>query len=174
MKIAKLRANHVDRPLGYDFSTLALSWTPESDKATKAVWSRVRVAADPAFKQILHDSGKKPLDSLSYEPELALAPRTRYFWRIDALADNGETASADSWFETGKMSEPWEAKWIARDLATAKKPSTGHFRLRGAFTLPKGVDPAAVRAYVAALGVFEIFVNGERATDEVLLPGYHD
>ena len=46
MKITRLRANHLDRPLGYDFSTLALSWVPESDKAQKAVWSRVRVAAD--------------------------------------------------------------------------------------------------------------------------------
>ena len=174
MKITNLRANHFDRPLGCDLTNLSLSWVPESDKAKSAQWSRVRIAADPDFKKILHDSGEAALDSLSYCPALALAPCTRYFWRVDVLADNGETASADSWFETGKMSEPWEAQWIARDLATAKRPSTGHFRLRGMFALPKGADPAAVRAYVAALGVFEVFVNGERVTDEVLLPGYHD
>ena len=174
MKITHLLANHFDRPLGCDLTGLALSWIPESDQAKRAVWSRVRIAADPDFKTVLHDSGRAPLDSLAYGPGLALAPRTRYFWRVDALADNGETASADSWFETGKMSEPWEAQWIARDLAKGRKGSTGHFRLRGSFTLPKGADPAAVRAYVAALGVFEIFVNGVRATDEVLLPGYHD
>ena len=63
MKISRLRANHLDRPLGYDFSTLALTWVPESDKAQKAVWSRVRVAADAALGNVLHDSGKKPLDS---------------------------------------------------------------------------------------------------------------
>ena len=174
MKITHLRANHFDRPLGCDLSNLSLSWIPESDKAAKAVWSRVRIAADSGFRQLLHDSGRAPLDSLAYAPALDLAPRTRYFWRVDVLADNGETASADSWFETGKMSEPWEAQWVARDLAKGKNGSTGHFRLRGSFALPKGADPAAARAYVAALGVFEIFVNGRRATDEVLLPGYHD
>ena len=174
MKLTSLRANHFDTPLGCDLTGLSLSWIPASDKAKKAVWSRVRIAADPDFKTVLHDSGQAPLDSLAYAPALALAPRTRYFWRVDVLADNGETASADSWFETGKMDEPWAAKWIARDLAKGKKGSTGHFRLRGAFTLPKGVDPATTRAYVAALGVFELFVNGTRATDEVLLPGYHD
>ena len=174
MKISKLRANHFERPLGCDLPDLALSWVPESGKAKKAAWSRVRVAADPDFGRVLHDSGRADLDSLAYNPGLALAPRTRYFWRVDVLADNGETATADSWFETGKMDEPWEAQWIARDLVRGKKPSTGHFRLRGSFALPKDVDPASVRAYVAALGVFEIFVNGVRATDEVLLPGYHD
>ena len=174
MKITHLRANHFDRPLGCDLSNLSLSWIPESDKAAKAVWSRVRIAADAGFRQLLHDSGRAPLDSLAYAPALDLAPRTRYFWRVDVLADNGETASADSWFETGRMSEPWEAQWVARDLAKGKNGSTGHFRLRGLFALPKGADPAAARAYVAALGVFEIFVNGRRATDEVLLPGYHD
>ena len=174
MKITCLRANHFDRPLGCDLSNLSLSWIPDSDKAKNAVRSRVRIAADPAFQQILHDSGEAPLDSLAYNPALALAPRTRYFWRVDVVADNGETASADSWFETGKMAEPWEAQWIARDLAKGKAGSTGHFRLRGSFTLPKSVDPATVRAYVAALGVFEVFVNGARVTDEVLLPGYHD
>ena len=174
MKLTSLRANHFDTPLGCDLTGLSLSWIPASDKAKKAVWSRVRIAADPDFKTVLHDSGQAPLDSLAYAPGLALAPRTRYFWRVDVLADNGETASADSWFETGKMAEPWEAKWVARDLAKGKRGSTGHFRLRGAFTLPKGADPAAVRAYVGVLGVFEIFVNGVRATDEVLLPGYHD
>ena len=174
MKITHLRANHFDRPLGCDLSNLSLSWIPESDKAAKAVWSRVRIAADAGFRQLLHDSGRAPLDSLAYAPALDLAPRTRYFWRVDVLADNGETASADSWFETGRMSEPWEAQWVARDLAKGKNGSTGHFRLRGLFALPKGADPAAARAYVAALGVFELFVNGKRATDEVLLPGYHD
>ena len=174
MTITKLRANHFDHPLGCDLTNLSLSWVPESDKAKKARLSRVRIALDPAFRIVLHDSGLAPLDSLSYEPDVALGPCIRYYWRVDVIADNGETASADSWFETGKTDEPWEAQWIARDLATAKKPSTGHFRLRGTFMLPKGVDPAAVRAYVGALGVFEVFVNGERVTDEVLLPGYHD
>ena len=176
MKISNLRANHLSEPLGFDLSDLALSWVPQSDDAKKAVWSRVRVAADPGFKNVLHDSGRAALDSLEYHPAgLALKPRTRYFWRIDALADNGETASASSWFETGKMDEKWCAKWVARDLAKGRKESTRHFRLRGAFDAPaSAAGRKQVRVYAVVLGVFEIFVNGKRATDEVLLPGYHD
>ena len=70
MKITCLRANHFDRPLGCDLTNLSLSWIPDSDKATRAVRSRVRIAADPSFEQILHDSGEAPLDSLAYNPAL--------------------------------------------------------------------------------------------------------
>ena len=58
MKITNLRANHFDRPLGCDLTGLSLSWVPESDKAKSARWSRVRIAADPGFRKVLHDSGE--------------------------------------------------------------------------------------------------------------------
>ena len=77
MTITTLRANHFDHPLGCDLANLSLSWIPESDKAKTARLSRVRIALDPGFAHVLHDSGKKPLDSLAYGPDLALAPRTR-------------------------------------------------------------------------------------------------
>ena len=89
MKITRLRANHFDRPLGCDLSNLSLSWIPESDKAKKVRLSRVRIALDPGFKVVLHDSGLSDLDSLSYAPGLDLGPCIRYYWRVDAIADNG-------------------------------------------------------------------------------------
>ena len=166
MKIHSLRANHFSEPVGCDLADLSLSWIPESDKAARALWSRVEIASDPAFRHILSDSGEAQLDSLSYQPDLALAPRTRYFWRVTVLAENGEKAAASSFFETGKMDEPWAGRWITK--AGAEK--AGHFIARREFASKKG---APARLYVGALGVYEATVNGRPVTDEVMLPGYH-
>ena len=159
MKLTSLRANHFDTPLGCDLTGLSLSWIPASDKAKKAVWSRVRIAADPDFKTVLHDSGQAPLDSLAYAPGLALAPRTRYFWRVDILADNGETASADSWFETGKMDEPWQAQWISCD----GDESPRHPIFSTDLTLAGEVVSA--RLYACGLGFYDASING---TDHII------
>ena len=123
--------------------------------------SRVRIAADPDFRTVLHDSGRAPLDSLAYEPGLALAPRTRYFWRVDALADNGETASADSWFETGKMGEAWSARWITCDFAEPRHPV---FLKEIAPEQLEGVVSA--RLYICGLGLYDARIDGAPISDE--------
>jgi alpha-L-rhamnosidase len=36
---------------------------------------------------------------------------------VTVWADNGDEATSEiAWFETAKMSEPWDAKWITPDL----------------------------------------------------------
>ena len=94
MNITHLRANHHTEPIGYDLSDLSLSWIPESDTAQRARWSRIEIATDAAFKTLVADSGEAQLDSLSWQPGIALQPRTRYYWRVTVCADNGETGSA--------------------------------------------------------------------------------
>ena len=166
MKITSLRANHFTEPVGFDLADLSLSWIPESEKAQRALWSRVEIATDAKFRNVVSDSGETQLDSLSYQPKIALAPRTRYFWRVTVQADNGERTTASSFFETGKMDEAWVGRWITK--ADAKE--AGHFLARKRFSAKKGVS---CRLYAGVLGVYEAEVNGVKITDEVLVPGYH-
>ena len=166
MNITHLRANHHTEPIGYDLSDLSLSWIPESDTAQRARWSRIEIATDAAFKTLVADSGEAQLDSLSWQPGIALQPRTRYYWRVTVCADNGETGSAASFFETGKREEPWAAQWItAPDAETAQ-----HFIVRKRFTAKAG---QAARLHCTACGIYEAQLNGKPVTDEVMLPGYH-
>ena len=82
------------------------------------------------------------------------------------MADNGETAEAESWFETGKMEEPWTGKWITPELDPAIQPI-----LRK--KIYRGRSVGGFRLYICGLGVYEAYLNGEKIGSEYLAPGYH-
>lgn len=163
MKINFLRVNHIENPVGYDFSKLSLSWISEST----AKWqesTRIEIADTPSFAGLLFDSGWKKLDSLGYSPDLKLEPYTRYYWRVSVKADNGDFGvSETAYFETAKMQEPWFARWITA-------PTVEHPVFRTTFMASKG---EYARIYICGLGLYEVYCNGEKVGKEVLLPGYH-
>ena len=55
----------------------------------------------------------------------ALEPFTEYKVKVTAEDDAGETAYAETRFETGRMGTPWEGKWISDSayIFTEKKVS---------------------------------------------------
>lgn len=168
MKIVKMRANHVETPLGYELSDLTLSWKVEEAEGKKTRSAQVRIYADAQRKNLLHDSaasGREKIDSLGYCPGIELQPRTRYYWSVEVETDSGCRAEGFSWFETGKMQEPWQASWIS---------SSGgeHPLLKREFSLPTEVRSA--RAYVCGLGLYELYVNGQKAGNEYLTPYCND
>ncbi len=115
--------------------------------------------------KVIYDSGKDPdADSMDYHVELDCKPRTRYTWDVEVMADNGSHASAESWFETGKMDEAWEGKWISPVGETVSSI------MRKRFSIHK---PENARLYICGLGVYECMVNGEKVGQEYLAPGYH-
>ena len=102
MKIQRMKTNRIVNPLGFDLKTPVVSWTVEETEAKKQLWARVEVAADADFSTILFDTGEsRTASSLGVPVEIALSPRTRYFWRVTVCGDNGERATSDAaWFET--------------------------------------------------------------------------
>ena len=165
MKLTELRTNHVKTPLGLRLEKPIFSWV------TGETESKKQTAAQITVKQggtTVFDSGKREdISSLGYEAELKLSPRTRYEWTVTCWGDGGDSASASSWFETSKEDEPWQAKWIAADFADKEQQPM----LRKEFKLPAGVKSA--RAYACGLGIYELEINGKKAGEEYLLPGYH-
>ena len=100
-----------------------------------------------------------------YRWKSPLEPRTRYFWRVTVMGDNGELVTSDTaWFETAKLDEPFTAQRISPCLA----PDTAPY-MRRAFEIPGEVLSA--RAYFTGLGIYELYLNGEKANDEYLAPG---
>ena len=165
MQIRNLRVNHLENPLGFETELLTLSWVAESSGRKKA-GARVEIAADPAFEEVLYDSGMRlDIDGVAFHPEISLSPRTRYYWRVTETAADGDAGSASAWFETGKRDEPWTAGWIAAPFDRETPPL-----MKGLFS-GKGVKSA--RAYVCGLGSYELYMNGEKVSDELLAPGHH-
>ena len=164
MKITDLRVNNVAEPLGFQVTPLSLSWrVTESHDAKRQEWARIRICKDDVC---LFDSGEDcNANSLDYPVDFAAEPRTRYRWQVEVAADNGDRASAESWFETGKMNEEWVGKWITPTLDPEISPV-----MKKTFTVSTTKN---ARLYLCGLGVYEAYLNGEKIGDEYLAPGYH-
>lgn len=165
MKIKNLKTNRITNPLGFDLGKPRLSYVAYDTTAKKQTAAQIQVSLNEDFSNIVFDSGKSgEIDSLAFELPLKLEPYTRYFWRVTVWGDNGETATSDpAWFETAKLSESWDAKWITPDLDKEIHPV-----LSKDFTLTKEI--ASARAYVSGLGLYEMEINGKKAGDEYLTP----
>lgn len=165
MKLTHLRVNHVETPLGLAMKQPVFSWVAEdtADKRQAAAEIVVRAGG-----KTVYDSGRREdISSLGFEAPLELAPRTRYDWTVTLWGDGGDWASASSWFETAKQEEPWQAQWIAADFQDKEAQPL----LVKDFSLSGEVESA--RAYVCGLGIYELEINGQKAGNEYLLPGYH-
>ena len=169
MKIRNLRTNHLTNPMGYVLDKPLFTWTAEDSTGLKQRAARVQVSLSERFDECLFDSGlTEGISSLGYEPELTLLPRTRYFWRVEVVADDGDRAvSEPAWFETGKCGEPWAAQWIQSPY-----DKDVHSILGTTVTLPAA--PVRARIYAIGLGTYELTVNGEKVGDEILAPFYND
>lgn len=171
MKIAHLKTNHVVNPLGFAIDQPTFSWIVEDTGDTVQTAAQVIISRDEAFEQLIFDSGKvegSGIDSLAYRPTIALAPYTRYFWKVRVWGENENAESEVAWFETAKMGEGWQAEWITPDF----EDNNAHPILYRNFELPSGVVRAC--AYISGLGLYHFELNGEKVGDEYFTPYCND
>ncbi len=171
MKISHCQMMHLTNPMGYDLGAKSITYLIEAAEGEKQVSARIRVALDQAMTKIVYDSGERAdISPLGFQLPVELAPRTRYFWQVEAETDAGDRGVSDvNWFETGKMDEEWTAKWITCDSTVKRHPI-----FASDLKLEKHVKQA--RLYITALGLYEAYLNGERVGDEYLTPycnNYH-
>ena len=167
MHITAIRVNGIREPMGFALPHLSVSWKVTDTAAKRPVREKLTLAADPAFADVLYEKEAPALASAGEVIPASLRPRTRYYVRVETEGDNGEKAVGDSWLETGKMDEPWQAKWIG----TAEEDSFHPLFFR-AFTL--GGEIVSARLYVSGLGLYEAYLNGEKAGNELLAPFCND
>ncbi|HUN37882.1 MAG TPA: family 78 glycoside hydrolase catalytic domain [Trebonia sp.] len=175
-----LRCEQLTEPLGLDEPSPCFSWRLRSAAGGQRQTAyRLRLAAAP------WDSGwvtSGDHAAVAYEGP-PLRPRTRYEWSLELRDVAGAACPpVSSAFETGIGS--WAARWIHADptiVPPAQPPGvsdrsertrrlTPPVQFRRAFSL--AAAPAGGRAYVAARGLYELRVNGVRAGDQELAPGW--
>lgn len=169
MKIRNLRTNHLENPLGFLMDQVVLSWTAEESTGKKQRAARIEVSLTDDFSHCIFDSGlQEDISSLGYVLEISLKPRTRYWWRVEVVADDGDRAVSEAaWFETAKMDEPLNAEWIRAPFEKQIHPIVSK-------TIVLPAEPRYARIYAVGLGVYELVLNGEKVGDEVLAPFYND
>lgn len=161
MRVERCQVNHLTNPLGYAIDRPVFSWVVRDAKGTQATASRLVVRQGGGA---IWDTGWAGLNSLATPAEIALMPRTRYTWTVAVRTDAGEEAeSEESWFETGKGSEPWAGQWIGCDDAEPRHP-----------IFSRQIAPrkavASARLYICGLGLYEARWNGEKIGCEYLTP----
>ena len=155
-------------PIGFSMDTILCSWKVEDTQAKKQTMVRIEVSKDPKFESLI--CVEEGSDLTSYETKLTLTvePCTTYYWRVQVTGDNGETALSDvACFETAKMDTPWVGQWIR-----TQKEDTYHPVFRKQFAAAKEV--ASARLYICGLGLYEAYVNGQKAGEDYLAPFLND
>lgn len=168
MKIKHLRVNHLENPIGYDFSYLTLSWKVKEAAGKFSDEVRVVISETEDMSQPVYDSGiMHNFTQCRLEVRMNLKPRTRYFWKVYVgTQSDGKAESETAWFETAKMEERWDADWISAPEDKTRMPV-----LYRDFAVEGGLKKA--RLYIFGAGLYEVDINGRKAGDEYLLPGYH-
>ena len=168
MKITHLKVNHLVNPLGYDLKRPSISYIVEEVSGRHQTGAQVLVALDPDFTHVIYDSGKSSeIVNTGYLLPVKTEPETRYFWKVRVWTDAGEEGESETaWFETGK-DKIWNADWI-----TPKADKTLQVSVEKTVTISKKVKKA--RMYTVGLGLYELYLNGQKQGDECLLPGYCD
>jgi alpha-L-rhamnosidase len=108
-----------------------------------------------------------------------LESRTACFWKVKVWTSNGVSGwSEPAHWTMGLFNYDWRAKWIGLDRSFPWDDADNQFSrlsaryFRKEFNAKKEVKRAT--AYIAGLGLYELYVNGKRIGDEVLAPSPTD
>lgn len=171
LTVHRLRCEYLDAPMGIDTREPRLSWALESkarDQRQSAYQILVASTAEllAARHGDLWDSGKVESSQSTHIPYAGTVLKSgqQCYWAVRVWNGAGVESpwSAQSRFELGLLDpSDWTGEWIG-----------GKGLLRKEFELSESVITG--RAYVAAIGYYVLYVNGERVGDEQLLPGQSD
>ena len=167
-------------PIGLDVKNPRLSWKIFSEKENVIQTAyEIRVADSPAnlakSSQLIWSSGKVAgSESVNVEYQgPQLKSMQRVYWQV-RIWDNDDKAtkwSAPAYWEMGILEpELWTASWITMENEVSKEDSKPSHFLRKEFSTPKKVKSA--RVYISALGLYELYLNGEKVGKDLFTPGW--
>jgi len=175
-EVKQLICEYKTNPIGIDVQKPRLSWKIVSDKENlmqtayeirvtyqtakgKAVWTSGKVNSSQSVNVIYDGPTLKSMQHLNWQVRV---------W------DNKNKATAwsepASW-EMGILdADLWKASWITSASEQDLKDSRVSTYLRKDFSSEKKVISA--RVYVTALGLYELFLNGQKVSTDLFTPGW--
>ena len=178
--VNQLICEYKTNPIGIDAANPRLSWqiaSAENGVMQTAYEIRIAPSAEDLGKaaRTLWTSGKVSSSQsvgIVYKGT-ALKSMQKAYWQV-RIWDNKNKAtqwSAPASWEMGIL-EPasWKASWIAMEpeTSTGKEKPSQFFRKE--FTTAKKVKSA--RVYVTSLGLYQIFINGQKVSSDLFTPGW--
>jgi hypothetical protein len=177
-----LRSDYYANPLGIDSPQPRLDWILQAnDSAARGLTQsayQILVASTPMSllqdKGDLWDSGKIMSDQMNqiiYAGQ-PLKSDEAVWWKVRVWngAGNVSTWSAPAQWTMGVLNQSdWEAKWIKAPASLAGDDNST-FLLRYEFPVKVGLKRGTVS--ICGLGQYEMYLNGDNVTADVLTPGW--
>ncbi|MBB1284353.1 family 78 glycoside hydrolase catalytic domain [Flavisolibacter sp. BT320] len=174
--ITGLTCEYLVNPIGIDAPNPRFTWQLVSEKQgiSQAAY-RLLLGTDSAGvasgKSVYWQSGKinngTHLVTYGGKP---LAPFTKYYWRVEAWDGSNVTLGTSSVasFEMGLMkASNWQGAWIS-DQHSRNRKEAPYFRK----TFNASNEIRSARAYIAAAGLYELYINGSKIGNHRLDPVY--
>lgn len=186
VSIDNLKCEMLVNPIGIDASKPRFSWQYNTEeRGLKQLAYQVIVATSPEKlareEGDLWNSGKVNSDQsiqVAYAGQ-PLQSRQEGYWKVKVWTNHGqESWSKSASFRIGLLQpSDWKAKWIGLERAFPWDSVSKFARLsaryfRKEFRAAKQVKRATV--YLSGLGLYELYVNGQKIGDQVLAPGPTD
>ncbi|HTK19536.1 MAG TPA: family 78 glycoside hydrolase catalytic domain [Mucilaginibacter sp.] len=173
--VVQLKCEYMDNPIGIDNPNPRFTWKLQDERqGAKQTAYEVSVGTDSVQVAAGHgdiwQTGRvNSSNNLLVYKGKALQPFTKYYWRIMAWGNGGRLVkSAVADFEMGMMAMTnWKGAWISDAESINTKPAP---YFRKAFNTAKKIVSA--RAYIAAAGLYELYINGKKIGNHRLDPMY--
>ncbi len=187
VNVGHLLTERLEAPLNVERTQPRLSWIITSDEnGVMQTAYHILVASSPeklaAGEGDVWDSGMVESDQSAWVPYQgpALKANQRCYWKVKVSTTRGDSPwSEPSQWGMGMMGElQWRGQWIGWDGAFEWDKEDAHSRLsarylRKEFTTQKQSIKRAT-LHICGLGMYELFINGQRIGDQQLAPATSD
>ncbi|WP_203257174.1 family 78 glycoside hydrolase catalytic domain [Hyunsoonleella ulvae] len=176
LKANDLRCEYKINPLGIDNVAPRLSWKLLDEATTRGQkQTAYQILVASSLENLnkntgdIWDSGKVSSNQSvnnTYQGT-SLASAKKYFWKVKVWDKDGAVSnwSEPAYFSMGLLKQAdWKGDWIMK----ADQKKTDHNWYRKNFELKENAESAFV--FVGSFGYHELYVNGEKITDNVLNP----
>jgi len=170
-----LQCEHLVNPIGIDVKSPRFQWRIDDSRmgAKQTAW-RIVVGTDSAEVAAGNGSMWENQKNPGSNCQLVYAGKplhsfTKYYWMLTSWTQQGDAIQSRlASFETAMLSEAdWKAYWISDGKSPAEKAAP---IFRKEWKIDKQIRSA--RAYVAAAGLFELYINGKKIGDHQMDPMY--
>lgn len=185
--VGSLRTEGQVTPLSIESQHPRLSWIISSDRRDVMQTAyHILVATSPeklvAGEGDLWDSGRVSSDRSVWVPYdgKELADNTRCYWKVKVYTTRGESPwSAVAEWGMGIVGEGhWGGRWIGWEGPFEWDIEDSHSRMSSRYlrkefkSEPKEIKRAT--AHISGLGLYELYINGQKVSDDVLAPAPTD
>jgi alpha-L-rhamnosidase len=183
LSVYDLRCEYLKDPLGIDnpynsnepdafrcFSP-RISWKIAGEsEAKRQIAYRIILTDKPDSGKIIWDSGiVEDNRQYCFVPGSLLRPGGDYYWKAGVYYKDRHACvwSKPARFSMGLQEKDWQGQWISHPGA----PAENHICYRKEFVWPDGKEiPSDFFACIASSGYHELYINGEKAGNNVLAP----